>query len=598
MSYFQNAYDFKIEGSDFFNGGTHIHNLNNIGGPGFNRLEEMALKEALRDSSAREIPRCFEGTRTAHRESITSWGKGEWKSVNARVMWMDGPAGVGKSAIAQTWADELGELLSAAFFFSRANGWNRALALFPTIAFQLATKYQSYRVAVDKAITRNPSILEMSLGAQFQALIVQPILESSPADRNAMVDTIIVIDGFDECGALSETLDSFQTQVAIMYFIFASAAHILNALRAPPAYGCTWCLTLPLEAPNVDEDIKSYFRSAFTRIRMKYPSIPSSWPSKEALAQLVKQSNGLFIYSTSAIRYIEQSSGQHRLGPEERLQLLLEPKEGTSAKLSKLDQLYLLIMGQLPRESLSNTLLILFAQDFFTTHETWRIRSTIPVMSSLLGFPQLVFNDTISPLHSVIQQYVKDGMSHPSLRFFHASFPDFLTDYQRSGFDYHIHRSDICALFHSSCVDVLSHPPRSLSSRHGIYTNNFKDTEEKDIVVRQAAFMIVFDLPSSVNYFRLSDYPNILEKMAKIDWSLEAGSYSAVTYHTDAAARFHDKLTSPWRSRIINPIKPKKTFRRIISRSSDPPSSDDFILGHGDKKALVIKGWLEPYEKR
>ncbi|KAJ3561317.1 hypothetical protein NP233_g10268 [Leucocoprinus birnbaumii] len=63
-------------------------------------------------------------------------------------MWMEGSAGVGKSAVAQTWSEELEEKFSAGFFFSRANGWNQPTRFFPTLAYQLAIKYDSYRAAV------------------------------------------------------------------------------------------------------------------------------------------------------------------------------------------------------------------------------------------------------------------------------------------------------------------------------------------------------------------------------------------------------------------------------------------------------------------
>jgi hypothetical protein len=89
-------------------------------GSGFDKLTSVALEQALRDSSAWDRPRCLEDTRVEHLQILKAWVEGE----QARVFWMDGPAGVGKSAIAQTWTDTLGVKFAAAFFFSRANRWN------------------------------------------------------------------------------------------------------------------------------------------------------------------------------------------------------------------------------------------------------------------------------------------------------------------------------------------------------------------------------------------------------------------------------------------------------------------------------------------
>ncbi|KAJ3563939.1 hypothetical protein NP233_g8620 [Leucocoprinus birnbaumii] len=618
MSLIGTAHNFVIESS------TLIHNSHVNGArTGIERLEEFTLKQALRDSADREIPCCFEGTRTAHREQIMSWGKGQWKSKKARVMWMDGPAGVGKSAIAQTWADEMGKLLSAAFFFSRVNGWNQAIKLFPTVAFQLATKYDSYRTALDKAITRNPLILEKSPDAQFQALIVQPTLESSLEDRDAMADTMIIIDGFDECGAFSGAFDSFQTQLAIIDVVITSAAnntspflwgvfsrpetHIVSALQNKPASNITWRLTLPLKAPNADEDIEAYLRGAFETIRRKYPSISSSWPPDRSLMQLVERADGLFIYATSAIRYIEQNTGGSRLGPEERLQVLLRPdEEGRRAKLSKLDRLYLLIMDQIPKETLPSTLIILYAYDYLSVVRSGSSRKiwlTIPVISSVLGLSQPAFHDAITPLRSVLQEYTQQGMSHPSLQFFHSSFTEFLANPARSQANYHIQTNEICTLFYSACVDILCQPPPVVSKRHPRY-KDYESQEQKEIVVRQAAFTILFSIPSWVEYFRLSEHPDILAKMTQIDWNLHARAYEAsallqiYTYST-----ISKQIPWNWRPRII---RPKKGFHQLIYKVLGPSigdklvlkRTDKFVLGCGDKKALIDGSDLEPYHHK
>ncbi|KAJ3572756.1 hypothetical protein NP233_g2863 [Leucocoprinus birnbaumii] len=609
MHYFENAHNFRLEGNAYLDQSSHVYI--NATRSGFDRLEEVTLKEVFRDSSAREILRCFEGTRMAHRESIACWGKGEWRTMNTRVMWMDGPAGVGKSTVAQTWADELCNRLSAAIFLSRENGWNQAIKLIPTIAFQLATKYSSYRVAVEKAITRNPLILDAkSVDTQFQELIVRPILESDVEDQGAMEDTIIIIDGLDECGALSKAVNQFQAQAAVINIITTSATnhttpflwgifsrpetHIINTFQSPQAISVTWRLTLPLKAPNVNQDIEAYFRCAFGTIRRKYSSIPSKWPSQKSLTQLVNQSDGLFIYATSATRYIERNIGTSRLGPQERLHLLLEPEEGKRAKLSKLDQLYLLIMDQIPRDILSDTLLILCAQDYMTKYaHTIHVRPTIPILSSLLDFSQPVFHDATSPLHSVLQEYIREGASHPSLRFFHASFTDFLTNVERSQRDYYIHATQNCTLFYSACVYILSRPRPLMVRRHPLYTDNYKDQEEKDIGVRQAALRILVSLPYFVDYFHLSEHPNILDQLTKIDWNLEARSYR-ISIRADIVAYFSRQIPVKWRSQIV---KPKTWFYKIMFRAFGPPLGIIFVFGSGDKKALLLDNYLEPYQR-
>ena len=74
----------------------------------------------------------------------------------SRMLWLNGPPGVGKSAIAQTVAERLKEenKLAATFFFSR-RGSNNAHQLFTTLAWQLAFYIPETRPHIDKVFKVN-----------------------------------------------------------------------------------------------------------------------------------------------------------------------------------------------------------------------------------------------------------------------------------------------------------------------------------------------------------------------------------------------------------------------------------------------------------
>ena len=112
---------------------------------------------------------------------------------------MRGPAGVGKSAIAQTCAEKLKESghLGAAFFFT-VKGHNNSLRLFTTIAYQLATEITDYRTAVDEKISKDHTIVEKKMASQFQLLIVEPLRELEKQGKRIQPKAIF-IDGLDEC---------------------------------------------------------------------------------------------------------------------------------------------------------------------------------------------------------------------------------------------------------------------------------------------------------------------------------------------------------------------------------------------------------------
>ncbi|KAF9442564.1 hypothetical protein P691DRAFT_625994, partial [Macrolepiota fuliginosa MF-IS2] len=85
-------------------------------------LLQTSNPNATYDSSARHPPPlCFPGTRVQYIKDITDWAIPTiGTDAPLPLYWMKGPAGVGKSAIAQTCVERLKKLgnLGAAFFFA------------------------------------------------------------------------------------------------------------------------------------------------------------------------------------------------------------------------------------------------------------------------------------------------------------------------------------------------------------------------------------------------------------------------------------------------------------------------------------------------
>lgn len=67
-------------------------------------------------------PKCHPNTRTAILQQLMDWFIGNF-GVEKFIHWLYGPAGAGKSAIAQTFAERCAEIdaFLASFFFSRSD---------------------------------------------------------------------------------------------------------------------------------------------------------------------------------------------------------------------------------------------------------------------------------------------------------------------------------------------------------------------------------------------------------------------------------------------------------------------------------------------
>jgi len=118
--------------------------------------------------------------------------------------WLYGPAGAGKSAIAQTIADmcHSANLLAATFFFSHmAMDRNSEQALVSTIIYQLILFIPEVRSRAVDALEQDPLLLTKAIDTQLHELLVIPLNEAAekPDETFDSRPRFIILDGLDEC---------------------------------------------------------------------------------------------------------------------------------------------------------------------------------------------------------------------------------------------------------------------------------------------------------------------------------------------------------------------------------------------------------------
>jgi hypothetical protein len=141
---------------------------------------------------------CLHGTREGVLDKIGQWAR----ESKQPVFWLNGLAGTGKSAIAQTMAEGMCAegRLGAAFFCSRDSEDRGNLQLiFPTLAFQLALRYPKFRASLLPLLPSNPGISYESPRYQMEKLLIEPL-------RSADISTVILIDALAECEDAAENL--------------------------------------------------------------------------------------------------------------------------------------------------------------------------------------------------------------------------------------------------------------------------------------------------------------------------------------------------------------------------------------------------------
>ena len=207
---------------------------------------------------------CSGDTREAVLHEIGSWIKDFSKSP---VFWLNGLAGTGKSTVAQTvseWCFADG-LLGASFFCSRGSKDRSDLhVIFPTLAFQLAHKYPTFRSVLVPLLQSTPDVVHGSLHNQMRKLIVEPL-------GSVDASMVIVIDALDECkdeepsSAILSVLGWFVEQIPrVKFFITARPEPwIKTGFRLPLLNDATTVLVLhdihPVPINNDIRSLQKYF---------------------------------------------------------------------------------------------------------------------------------------------------------------------------------------------------------------------------------------------------------------------------------------------------------------------------------------------------
>jgi hypothetical protein len=413
-------------------------------------LHRAIAGDAFHDSAERfPQPRCHPETRTKLLDVLWNWACGiqpprNWtwensddeysditsvsensdekheRKLNSSILWLYGPAGSGKSAVAQSLCQKLQEegRLGGSFFFKRGHpSRGNAKKLFPTIAYQLALLLPELRESISQIIKNDPAIVDRSLSNQLQELIIRPC-------RYISQPICIIIDGLDECDGQDlqqEVLRSIGNEIPLSVRFFIASrpeSHIRETFAGPSLDG----FHRPLNIEQSFRDVRRYLLDEFLRIRGEHQTmstVSSPWPRREVVEALVEKSSGYFIYVSTVIKFIDDK----QFRPVDRLDIVLGLKSTTSGSpFDALDQLYHQILCGVPMDFHSQLLGILAV--IRAGFILW-ISQIEQLLELEMGDIRLILRG----LHSIIRIPEHDG----NLWVHHASFLDFLDDPSRSG---------------------------------------------------------------------------------------------------------------------------------------------------------------------
>ncbi|KAJ3553882.1 hypothetical protein NP233_g12544 [Leucocoprinus birnbaumii] len=458
---FSNAHDFAIYNPFFFNQSPSADYF-------MEKFAVYTIQGAELDSSDRyPPPRCHPCTRKSIIERMQLWLNNPWRIK--RMLWLVGPAGVGKSAIMQTVAEnECQSNILAALFFSAPNGRNDPRKVITSLAYQLAAKYPPYLNYVRAAIMANPKILEKSIVGQFAEFIVRPFIQQQIFRDSAPV--LIFIDGLDECNGQDEQIlllslvFYFTTRFpdAPILWVISSRpeVHITRHLARGRLSSCFDKEEVSIDSTEACQDVELFVRTELRNIRASDPvmSLYLDWPSEWLLLKFLAAAQGFFAYAHTAIRFIKEGS------PITRFQLVVDlidnpfPETSSSTQpMAQLDILYRHILSQITPEDLPHASDILFFLLFPPKGEWWGPDAQ-SLMCDWLGMTPYIMHNALRQLHSVLDVPLPHMTDEP-IGVYHKSFTDFLLRMPQPLLNLPTSEPDARRVHYLKCLRIMNRIP-------------------------------------------------------------------------------------------------------------------------------------------
>ncbi|KAJ7678006.1 hypothetical protein DFH06DRAFT_1079273 [Mycena polygramma] len=403
--------------------GGNMNNIQRRGESGFHILHRTIAGDAFYDAAERcPQPKCHPETRTEMLEDLY-----KWSNFGTGILWLHGPAGAGKTAIAQSFCQTLEEegRLGAGFFFKRGHlSRGSGIKLFPTIAYQLGRSRPNLKQVISGIMEDDPSIVDRDLSTQALKLIIEPCVRCGIRPCNLA----IVIDGLDECEG-QHIQREILCSLGMVFRKHPRPFRVLVASRPEPHIHEIFQDVLHrIHRPvNINQSfvaVQRYLIDEFRRIHQEHREtmalVPKPWPCSNVIDDLVEKSSGYFVYASTVIKFVDDKDFR----PTERLAIIIGIKEPASeAPFVGLDELYNQILSTVPIPSRPQLLEVL-------TVIAAKFKLSVLHIEQLIGLCPGDVCLILRHLHSVLDVPQNTG---ERITVHHASFLDFLNDRSRSG---------------------------------------------------------------------------------------------------------------------------------------------------------------------
>jgi len=347
-------------------------------------------------------------------------------SGGARIVWIAGMAGTGKTSIALTLCRMLTResniILGGTFFCSRTAGAierTDVQCIVPTLATVLARKIPLYAEALAAQLKDDHDLAYKLVRIQVEHLLVRPLAKLSSLGRHI----IFVVDGLDECTDQQQVAD-FVNAISDLdnsmpvKFLFTSRPEMY--IRETPITDGSLSSIVHLHTVDplqVKKDIRLYIQKTFENAPAS-----SIWYQEGDIDDLVTLSGGLFISASTAVAYILRR--RDTPGRVERLRTVRLQTSTSGISTAPLDKMYSLVLTQaLDPDTFEPTELDEMRR-ILAAILAARAPLTVKALAELLWMSPERLRGALNELHAVV--FVPEDDDEGELHTLHASFSDFI----------------------------------------------------------------------------------------------------------------------------------------------------------------------------
>jgi NACHT domain/Heterokaryon incompatibility protein (HET) len=392
----------------------------------------IAPQAAFNSLDNQHGPTCLTNTRVELLRDLTEWADG---SDVKFFYWLNGIAGTGKSTVARTIARKFHEkgILGGSFFFSKGGGdVSHANLLFTTLASQLASRFPSTKRHICEAIMMNKDIAQHSLRDQWDQLIINPLAKINDFETK---NIILVLDALDECDN--------DRDIRIILRLVSTARVLRNvrlrvfvASRPEIPIRCDFSQIPEAERQvfflhdilptSVDRDLNLFFQQNLAAIGEER-GLAVDWPGSKIIARLVEISCGLFIWASTACRYIREG-GRFAV---KRLETVIKGRHSGAGPEKQLDAIYTTVLQGLIQQGFEEEekqMMCETIKEVVGGIVTLFSPLSAPSLAILLDREVSKIDETLADLHTIFNI---PNLRHRPIRLHHPTFRDFLVDKTR-----------------------------------------------------------------------------------------------------------------------------------------------------------------------